>query len=98
MQQKDPYQEGCDSARFVKHAKMVLNRDFPFFLEYRCAKTRVVFSDDTENMDYAVQQEYGVKYRHWKSDESTLKREYSNELFQRLRVLILSSRNRRYKF
>ena len=44
------------------------------------------YKDDSRKHELAERnrQEYGVKYRYWKSDEATLRREYSKEFLQKL--------------
>jgi hypothetical protein len=44
------------------------------------------YRDDSRKQELADRnrQEYGVKYRYWKSDEATLKGQYSKEFLERL--------------
>jgi alpha-amylase/alpha-mannosidase (GH57 family) len=44
------------------------------------------YKDDSRKHELAERnkQEYGVKYRYWKSDEATLKGQYSNEFLSKL--------------
>lgn len=44
------------------------------------------YKDDSRKYELAERnkQEYGVKYRYWKSDEATLKGEYSKEFLEKL--------------
>ncbi len=45
------------------------------------------YKDDSRKHELAERnkQEYGVKYRYWKSDEATLKGQYSKEFLNKLR-------------
>ena len=51
------------------------------------------YKDDSRKYELADRnkQEYGVKYRYWKSDEATLKGQYSEEFLEKL-----SKSDRRY--